>query len=173
MPEYRYRFGERFFEVSLARLANGDQRAIIHDGESQTIIDFTASQVNGEWRLHTAEGQFRGITSGKGDERDVWLNGHTYLFRREQERAQPTQRHANASGQIEAQMPGLVRDVLVQVGDVVERGQTLAILEAMKMEMRATAPFAGVVRQVRVSKSDIVTRGQVLIEIAPSPAPDI
>ncbi|QLQ09012.1 MAG: acetyl-CoA carboxylase biotin carboxyl carrier protein subunit [Anaerolineae bacterium] len=37
-------------------------------------------------------------------------------------------------------MPGHVLDVLVRVGDAVERGQTLLLLEAMKMELRLAAP---------------------------------
>lgn len=168
MPEYRYRFGERFFEVSLERLANGDQRAVIREGESITTLDFTAKQVNGDWQLHTPEGQFRGIVSIKGDTREVWLNGHNYLLNREEERIRRAEGSGNVSGRIEAQMPGLVRDVQVQAGNVVERGQTLVLLEAMKMELRTPAPFDGVVKQVHVRKDDIVTRGQLLVEIEPT-----
>jgi biotin carboxyl carrier protein len=62
-------------------------------------------------------------------------------------------------------MPGQVLDVLVHVGDTVERGQTLLLLEAMKMELRMVAPFAGQVRAVRCAAGQVVERGQLLVEL--------
>ena len=44
---------------------------------------------------------------------------------------------------VRAPMPAQVRDVQVQAGDTVEKGQTLLLLEAMKMEIRIKAPIAG------------------------------
>ncbi|MCB0002281.1 MAG: acetyl-CoA carboxylase biotin carboxyl carrier protein subunit, partial [Anaerolineae bacterium] len=56
--------------------------------------------------------------------------------------------------------------VLVSAGDAVERGETLVLLEAMKMELRITAPAGGTVTGVRCKAGDVVDRGQVLVEIA-------
>jgi methylmalonyl-CoA carboxyltransferase 1.3S subunit len=53
----------------------------------------------------------------------------------------------------------------VSEGDTVERGQTLVILEAMKMELRVTAPEAGRVKRLLVQMGDVVERGQALVEI--------
>ena len=47
-----------------------------------------------------------------------------------------------------ATMPGVVLEIPVAEGDQVERGQTLVLLEAMKMELRITAPHAGQVRKL-------------------------
>jgi biotin carboxyl carrier protein len=63
-------------------------------------------------------------------------------------------------------MPGLVRGVLVKAGDSVERGQALVLLEAMKMEIRVSAPHAGKVAKVLVSPGETVDRGQRLIELS-------
>jgi biotin carboxyl carrier protein len=63
-------------------------------------------------------------------------------------------------------MPGQVRSVLVSEGDPVEKGQTLVLLEAMKMEIKVAAPHAGKVAKVLVSAGQVVERGQQLIEIA-------
>jgi biotin carboxyl carrier protein len=58
-----------------------------------------------------------------------------------------------------------VREVLVAEGDTVQRGQTLVILEAMKMEIRVAAPGDGQVRRLLVRQGDVVERGQRLVEI--------
>ena len=77
-------------------------------------------------------------------------------------------RHGRGGGHdtLEAQMPGVVRQVLVAVGDSVARGQPLVLLEAMKMELRITAPHAGRVERVAVAAGASVQRGQVLVELA-------
>jgi biotin carboxyl carrier protein len=62
-------------------------------------------------------------------------------------------------------MPGQVVNVLVSEGDSVERGQTLLVLEAMKMEIRVAAPAAGRVKRLLTEKGQIVERGQRLAEI--------
>ncbi len=68
-------------------------------------------------------------------------------------------------------MPGIVRQVLVAEGQPVARGQALVLLEAMKMDIRVTAPEAGVVRRVAVTAGQAVERRQTLIELGPAPDP--
>jgi biotin carboxyl carrier protein len=58
-----------------------------------------------------------------------------------------------------------VVDVRVAPGDLVEVGQLLAVLEAMKMEHRLTASAAGAVKDVNVAAGDVVAEGQVLVEL--------
>lgn len=62
-------------------------------------------------------------------------------------------------------MPGKVLDVLVAEGDVVQRGEVLVLLEAMKMELRIQASQEGVVSRVWVRPGQVVERGQRLVEI--------
>jgi len=52
------------------------------------------------------------------------------------------------------------------VGDAVALGQTLVILEAMKMEIRVPAPHAGRVAAISVREGQVVDRGQALVELA-------
>ena len=66
---------------------------------------------------------------------------------------------------VHAVMTGIVRDVLVAVGDAVEPGQVVLILEAMKMENEVKAEAAGVVSAVHCATGDTVELGTVLIEI--------
>ena len=72
---------------------------------------------------------------------------------------------AEAAGGFAARMPGRVIDVRVQVGDAVKAGQTLLVLEAMKMEHPMTAPEDGVVTEVRVAVGDQVVSGAVLLVV--------
>jgi biotin carboxyl carrier protein len=62
-------------------------------------------------------------------------------------------------------MPGLVRAVNINEGDAVVKGQTLLLLEAMKMEIRVQAPRDGVVRKLFVKHGQTVEREQMLVEI--------
>ncbi len=65
--------------------------------------------------------------------------------------------------EIRAPMPGLVLESSVNVGDEVSEGQTLLILEAMKMENNITSPNEGIVKEVMVEKGQTVDKNDVLI----------
>jgi len=67
-------------------------------------------------------------------------------------------------------MQGTIVRVNVAVGDRVELGQTLCVLEAMKMENNIAADVAGEVSDVRVAPGDSVGAGDVLIVIQPGGA---
>lgn len=72
---------------------------------------------------------------------------------------------ASKSGNVSAPMPGLVLDIAVSVGDTIEKGDSVVILEAMKMENVLKAEGMGVVKAINCSKGDKVEKGQLLIEI--------
>ena len=69
------------------------------------------------------------------------------------------------SGAIKAPMPGSVVKVLVAEGDEVEAGQSLVIVEAMKMENDVRSPIDGVVKTVNVAAGDSVGTTEAMIEI--------
>jgi pyruvate carboxylase len=62
-------------------------------------------------------------------------------------------------------MPGQVRSVAVGAGDMVKSGQTLVVLEAMKMEIRIQALRDGKVKALHVTQGQSVEREQILIEM--------
>ncbi len=66
---------------------------------------------------------------------------------------------------VKALIPGVVASIEATVGKAVRQGDTLMILEAMKMLNRIKAPAAGTIRVVRVATGEKVTKGQALIEI--------
>ena len=64
---------------------------------------------------------------------------------------------------IEAHITGTVWKIEVDVGDTVEEGDTVVILESMKMEMPVEAEDDGVVREIRVEEGQAVSEGDTLI----------
>ncbi len=64
---------------------------------------------------------------------------------------------------IKAPMPGLILDLMVKPGDEVKKGETVLILEAMKMENIIKAPGDGIVKEVKVSLKQSVEKNQVLV----------
>ena len=77
---------------------------------------------------------------------------------------------ALAATEVLSPMPGVVQSVEARDGQRVSRGDLLAILEAMKMEMRVEAPSAGTVTKVLCAAGQQVERGQRLVEFEPDAA---
>jgi acetyl-CoA/propionyl-CoA carboxylase, biotin carboxylase, biotin carboxyl carrier protein len=69
-------------------------------------------------------------------------------------------------GTLEAPMPGTVVQLRVEPGAIVGEGETLVVLESMKMEISIQSPRDGAVAAVLVAAGDLVERGATLIELA-------
>ena len=84
-----------------------------------------------------------------------------------QPQAPPTKTEpAIIGGTVVAPMPGTVIQVAVNNGDNVTKGQTLLVLEAMKMENEIMAPADGVVQEVKVTQGVSVNAGDILIVLS-------
>ncbi|MDR1151724.1 MAG: biotin/lipoyl-binding protein [Bifidobacteriaceae bacterium] len=86
------------------------------------------------------------------------------LVRRAPRRVAPTG-SSSANGAVAAPMQGVIVRTLVGEGDVVEAGQVLVVLEAMKMEQPLTAPRAGTVRALNADVGARVAAGTVLLTL--------
>lgn len=64
---------------------------------------------------------------------------------------------------VKAPMPGLILDIKVSAGSTVKKGDTILLLEAMKMENEITAHVDGIVSEIRVTKGANVSTEQVLV----------
>ena len=101
------------------------------------------------------------------------INGQNYNVQiddvNEPSTATPSPRIAPApstsGSSVKCPLPGTVLSVKVAVGDTVAAGQTLVVLEAMKMENNIDADRAGVVKQILVQQGATVMEGDVLIVI--------
>jgi propionyl-CoA carboxylase alpha chain/3-methylcrotonyl-CoA carboxylase alpha subunit len=70
-----------------------------------------------------------------------------------------------SDGAVISPMPGKIVSVSVKAGDTVTRGQTLLVLEAMKMEHALAAPFDGVVAELSAEAGGQVSEGVVLVKL--------
>jgi len=89
--------------------------------------------------------------------------GEAYVFSRP--KAAGAEAGAAGDGRIAAPMPGRITSLAVAVGDAVTKGQTLATLEAMKMEHALVAPFDGTVDKVACAVGQQVSEGQILLSL--------
>jgi biotin carboxyl carrier protein len=102
---------------------------------------------------------------------EVMVSGLRYQVKVQDERSQRlalvdrSLRAGEGELPIKAPIPGLVVKVLVASDQEVAEGETLVILEAMKMENELRAPRAGVIHDVRVAPGDQVALGKVLMTL--------
>jgi propionyl-CoA carboxylase alpha chain len=137
-------------EGGFAVEVNGQAYRVLERGVSDRDIDLEIDSCR--WRLAVvAAGENRFI---HGPSADIEL--------RELPRF-PIADRAESRGGLKAPMPGKVMSVMVAAGDVVERGQLLLVLEAMKMEHRIDAPWAGTIKTLNVAEGEQVANGAVLV----------
>ncbi len=116
-------------------------------------------RMNGRW--HTL------YLSRAGKARWVSHQGRAYRFEQVAAAARRGRGGATAGdGQVRSPMPGQVRAVHAASGEAVSQGQTLMLLEAMKMEIRIQAPCDGVVAEIRADEGGVVEKDQVLVVVA-------
>jgi acetyl/propionyl-CoA carboxylase alpha subunit len=110
----------------------------------------------------------RGRTRGRYT---LWLDGFRYEVEALDERARAIRELSGASAgptgpaPLIAPMPGMIVRVAVQVGDAVQAGQGLVVMEAMKMENELRATAAGTVKAVLAQPGTAVEKGAVLLEL--------
>jgi biotin carboxyl carrier protein len=101
----------------------------------------------------------------------VDLGGREYSFHTRDARAPKLARRAggddSARGELHAPMPGLVVEVLAEVGQEVEAGRPLVVVEAMKMQNAFTAPVSGRIQSIHVKPGMPVESGQLLLLVTP------
>jgi biotin carboxyl carrier protein len=104
------------------------------------------------------------FVAGEGASRLVAIEGDVYELKRPVAR-RDHRTHQHSAASLTASLPGQITKVLIDEGAVVQRGQSLIALEAMKMEIKIAAPHDGRVARVLVKPGQVVDRGQALIEM--------
>jgi len=116
-------------------------------------------------RLAVRRGEGRGQYS-------IWSDAHRFQAEALDERRRAIRDMAGAAAvasgpaPLVAPMPGLIVRINVQPGDVVQPGQPLVVMEAMKMENELRSASAGVVKKVVVQPGAVVEKGTVLVELS-------
>jgi biotin carboxyl carrier protein len=129
------------FEVSVQRLPDG--RLSLTTEQGITLAELTAS----------------------GARRFVRLGTLDFVLEREAAGARRGRGPRGHGGGLEAPMPGVVTRVMAAAGDLVEKGQPLLALEAMKMEHLIRAPRDGRIRSVAATVGQMVSGGVPLVEL--------
>lgn len=158
---YRYTIGGEVREVALER--QGERYMAMIDGTPFEVQ--VLNQQPGELSLLVDGRPLRLYWAAAGDSRWVSLDGCTYQLEKPLGRSR-RRGERSAEEAVRAPMPAQVRAVQVGEGETVEKGQSLMILEAMKMEIRIAAPQAGKVSRIHVQEGETVARDQILVELA-------
>ena len=150
--------------ITLVHARGGRYMVTLADEQHEFIVeasgaDYTRLQIDGV----SARIEYTRV----GDALWLTAQGRSYCFR--DVTLEPAQAAApGADGRIVASSDGKLLDVRVQAGDSVEAGQTVAVLEAMKMEFQLTTPVAGEVESVEAAAGDQVSNRQLLVKIQPA-----
>jgi len=140
--------GDRMLQADLVRIAGSPVYSLILDGKSYEVS------------VHRRNGRF-----------ELVIDGESYDATVLDERAM---RIAEATGDVGAKqsgetvlspMPGIVVGIAVAVGDAVTPGQSVATLEAMKMENELKSAVEGVVKEIKVEVGQGVAQGEPLVVI--------
>jgi biotin carboxyl carrier protein len=123
-------------------------------------------RVDGAWRVVGPDGAPRIAHAVTDPDGAIWihLDGEVVVLADETTRRPRPQPHGHAT--LEAPMPAQVTAVLVAAGDDVKAGDTLLLLEAMKMELPLKAPTAGRVDAIHCAVGQRVAPGRVLVDLA-------
>lgn len=160
--DFSYTFDQTAQTIALTKTGLGYTAQI--NGETHTVATVQVAS-DGALTFSLAGQTYVAYVASEGPRRWVWVNGQTYVLQVPDTKKKAKRGGASGHDTLTAQMPGLVRSVAVSVDEIVERGQTLLVLEAMKMEIRIAAPHAGKVAQVCVAAGQAVERGQLLVDI--------
>ncbi|MGF1469142.1 MAG: carboxyl transferase domain-containing protein [Sandaracinaceae bacterium] len=104
-------------------------------------------------RLTCGDTSWRALSAQQGADRIVEVNGVPHRIQTE------------GGGLVRAVAPGVVVSLPVEIGEAVQAGDRVAVLEAMKTEMSITAPFAGRVKRILASPNVQVPAGAPLVQI--------
>jgi biotin carboxyl carrier protein len=99
------------------------------------------------------------------------INGNMYDIKLEDEYDQQVKKMGLLAvttqklNEVKAPMPGLIVDVMVEVGQEIVEGTPLLVLSAMKMENIILSQGEGIIKSIEIKKDDAVEKGQVIIEM--------
>jgi pyruvate carboxylase subunit B len=163
-PTFRAHVGDRTYDFDVE---DGTLRI---DG---TPVDYSFEQVGSHYFSLVVDGQSTPLVVERddGDTVRLRIDGRTTTVRVQDEQDLLLERFGLDAGpgagerEVRAPMPGLVLDLMVEVGDAVAPDEGLLVLEAMKMENELKAPVAGRIEAVHVTAGDAVDKDALLIEI--------
>lgn len=139
--------------VNVRKLSNEKEKVV------SSAVSKTSSEAPTDYTV-TVNGQAYNVVVAEGH--DVNISSITPASNKASTAPKATQPVASEGVEINASLPGSVFKVLVNVGDSVEEGEVVIILEAMKMEIEVVAPQSGTISALHVKQGDTIENGQLL-----------
>jgi biotin carboxyl carrier protein len=166
IERYLITVDETEYDLHLSR--NGNNFIIEHNGDK---YDVSVDKISGSkylFKINAASSEVDISRNNGGLE--VFLEGQEMEVTVEPFELAQLRKKVSAEGGpkekfIRAPMPGLVLKTEVKKGEPVNKGDTLVIIEAMKMENMIKTPFDGIVKEVHVSPTQAVDKNALLIEL--------
>lgn len=163
-------------------IINGEQYEIDIDQDDQISvngqtynIDFKSLSDSGVLSLLLDNTSIEAIVEQREDNWEVLILGELYSVEVQDERAfrlakeRGTTFDVKGDAIIRSPMPGLIIDIPVKIGQQVEKGEKVVVLESMKMENELRSPREGTVSQISVEIGAGVEKGQALVTISSNP----
>jgi biotin carboxyl carrier protein len=164
MP-YRFSYLNDLYEADIRR--EDDQRVAVIGGKEYSIGEFVIRENSASFRIG---GKRHNIYFARcGDKIHIALDGEYYMIvlgsgtRYGSEGPGP-----KGSNLITSSMPGLLVKLPVKVGDKIKSGDTLVIIEAMKMQNELRSPIDGEVKKINFKEGEQVDAFQAIIQIEPA-----
>jgi biotin carboxyl carrier protein len=144
---------------------NDREHSVTVFDDGRVLVDDVAvpTRVTGPGEIRVGDAETTAWVAVAGDRRWVFVDGNAYEF--DVHDAGRRRRAPSGHNSLSAPMPATVIRVEVAEGVNVRRGDTLVILEAMKMELPIRATSDGIVTAVRCKPGDLVQPGVTLVEI--------
>ena len=158
---YRFQHREQTYEVSIER--EGSKYVAQVDGQP---LEFEL--IDSQPGILSLRIGGRALTlywARQGTEQWISLNGCTYRLERPTARRASSRSEDSLGESVRSPMPAQVRAVQIAEGELVEKGQTLMLLEAMKMEIQVKAPLDGRIVRLLAVDGQSVDKDQLLVEI--------
>ena len=170
-PEYDVKLADRGYTVDVRQLDEGGL-LVVKVGSQSFTLKPTLND-DGAWTVSDTAGDHSvRILKKAGGKVSVEVNGQAcdieWVRIRKQEEGAPKTTSTSGprvDGGVYPPMPGKISEVLVKPGDKVKSGQTVCILEAMKMFNELKSPSAGLVKEINVKPGSSVTTSSLLILI--------
>ncbi|MBR1798475.1 MAG: acetyl-CoA carboxylase biotin carboxyl carrier protein subunit [Bacteroidales bacterium] len=144
MKSYKFKINDKPYEVNINEV----------EGQEMKL------EVNGQEYVVTVDRELKHTQKAVPSPRPTATNQASTA------QTQSSNAGSSQGGQkVTSPLPGTILDVFVNVGDTVKEGQTVVLLEAMKMENNIDAECSGVVKEVKARKGDSVMEGDVLVVI--------
>ncbi len=160
--QHAFKLNDTEHNVALSRSESAYR---LHFGEQIVDVDLKTSPDGRAW-LTVGERHVEVVVAVRGDDVFVHIDGEAYQLRYQHPLDRlAAQAGGAASDRILAPMPGSIVSVAVKAGDSVTKGQTLLVMESMKMETTIAAPRDGMIAAVSYDKGQTFDRDALLISL--------